>query len=70
MDELFSVPENLSPRLKWMREHGITTTKTTVTVEKDAVRAQCGNKTEISENELDALTALAKRLKIRLWNGA
>lgn len=25
MSELFDVPETLSPRLKWMREHGINT---------------------------------------------
>lgn len=73
MSELFEIPETLSPRLEWMRKHGIE-------VMDDAFDAFEGRDrwiaflgpdpgvNEYGETKDEALARLAARLEIKLWN--
>lgn len=62
---LFDMPEDPSPRLKWMHEHDIRTMQT-----KDnrwvAYKGETHHKF-VHENEIDAVVGLAKQVKIKLW---
>jgi len=67
MSELFQVGESLSPRLRWMRRHGITTefdgkSLTWFAHTRDYVTWSAG------DTEHDAIVNLAERKGIRLWN--
>jgi hypothetical protein len=71
MSALFEIPQSLSPRLKWMREHGITVSHHAETKRlKEFWTAQCGAIAVEESTEHGALAALAIRLGIRLWNGS
>lgn len=62
-DEL---PEELSPRLKWMSDKKIHTMKA-----KDGRWIAYKSETQhkwVDEDEVDAVVGLAKKLKIKLWN--
>jgi hypothetical protein len=62
-DEL---PEELSPRLKWMQEKGIHTMQA-----KDGRWVAYKSETQhnwTGAEEVDAVVGLAKKLKIRIWN--
>ena len=62
-DEL---PEELSPRLKWMHDKKIHTMKA-----KDGRWIAYKSETQhkwVDEDEVDAVVGLAKKLKIKLWN--
>lgn len=59
------LPEEPSPRLKWMQERNIHTLKT-----KDHQWVAYKSETQHNfrhENEIDAVVGLAKKLKIKLW---
>jgi len=59
------LPEEMSPRLKWMKARKIHTLKT-----KDNRWVAYKSETQHSfshENEIDAVVGLAKKLKIKLW---
>lgn len=74
MTDLFQIPESKSPRLKWMEAHGITVNF----VPADPIahpafwNAKATSESKITmaqgDTEDEALTNLAKRLGIRLWN--
>jgi hypothetical protein len=60
------LPEELSPRLKWMEAKNIHTMKT-----KDGKWLAYKSETQhhfTHEEEADAVVGLAKKLKIRIWN--
>ena len=60
------MPEELSPRLKWMEKREISTMKT-----KDGRWIAYKSETQhhyTAEEEVDAVVGLAKKLKIKLWN--
>jgi len=67
MDFLFAdLPEDLSPKLRWLAKHGIT-----IYQSKDGRWSayKTGTTTLISRaTEDDTLVALANRLKVKLWN--
>jgi len=78
-DELFSIPEVLSPRLAWMRKHKIEafqngelwgesegTWAATQTVGKILGLDACQWATGPTEDE--AICNLARKLNLRLWN--
>jgi hypothetical protein len=69
-DELFTIPETLSPRLAWMRDNGISTREIQVLVPQKAWQAEGASVFSTAENEQDALVSLARKMGIRLWNGA
>lgn len=60
------LPEELSPRLKWMQGKNIHTMKA-----KDGRWIAYKSETQhhyTHEDEVDAVVGLAKKLKIKLWN--
>lgn len=59
------LPEELSPRLRWMRDKDIHTLKT-----KDNRWVAYKSETQHSfshDEEIDAVVGLAKKLKTKLW---
>lgn len=66
-DNLFDIPETLSPRLAWMREHGIEVTENTLTG-TGHLAFMPQNGCAFGDTEDEALIALAIALKIKLWN--
>ena len=59
------LPEEMSPRLRWMKERNIYTLKT-----RDNQWVAYKSETQHNfrhENEIDAVVGLAKKLKIKLW---
>ena len=63
MIELFDIPESKSPRLVWMEKHGVKTSYC-----NDLWQAEHGITIAFGDSELDALTELAKKLNLKLWN--
>lgn len=76
MNELFNIQPSLSPRLRWMGQHGIFTEKRNFNEEGDGpwwawshAKTEPHMKLEASDRtEDEALTNLAKKLGIKLWN--
>jgi hypothetical protein len=70
MSELFDIPESKSPRLKWQDEHGITCIRTELELPENAWQAMHADTQAITRGPTaeDALTSLALKLNIRLWN--
>lgn len=75
--ELFQIPISESPRRLWLKKHRISTHKSDcVPEDEDPWNAWVGDLAEAIEDNLlccgssedDALCALAKKLRIRLWN--
>jgi len=75
--ELFVIPISESPRLRWLKKHHISTHKSDcMPDDEEPWNAWAGELSEAIEDgsnctgatEADALCALAKRLRIRLWN--
>lgn len=78
MSDLFDIPETLSPRLKWMREHGIVAQFYSL----DSMPPKTGwqawvpmstenawpQATAFGDTEDEAIVALAKKLNLKLWN--
>lgn len=65
-DTLFDLPDSPSPRLQWMRRHG-------VTVEMDSIvfhyaAKASGAKAGFGFSELEALTDFAINNNLKLWN--
>lgn len=67
MESLFAdLPEELSPRLKWMRQHSIH-----VEQSKDGSWIAYKERTKHfcrDNDECHAVIGLAKKLKLKLWN--
>ena len=66
--DLFTLPETPSPRLAWMRRHGIETA--TDLIEWIAWQP-CAGEPDVEATgptEDDAICELAKKLGLRLWN--
>ena len=66
-DELFTIPESKSPRLVWMEANGVTTEYCPELLE------WCAGDRSLSafgygNTELDAVTELAIKLNLKLWN--
>jgi hypothetical protein len=62
---LFDMPEELSPRLQWMKDQRISTMRT-----RDHRWVAYKSETPQSythDEEIDAVVGLAKKLKIKLW---
>ena len=84
MSELFDIPETLSPRLKWMREHSIEVVDSGLDhdpgdeceVTGDRLYRYwaviegtvCTNEEAGGDTEDAAIVALAKKLNLKLWN--
>ena len=81
MSELFTIPETPSPRLAWMRKHGVETHKTEHYIPGDedefgnaihrwyACRGELNTKTACGgATEQEALCEFAKFHGLRLWN--
>lgn len=70
MTSLFSLPESLSPRLKWIKRHQITLSPSDVADTASrwvaSVAYQMSQGAGVTQDE--ALTDLAKKLGVRLWN--
>ena len=69
-DELFTIPESKSPRLKWQDEHGITCVETDLDLPENRWQAMHADTQTIVRGPTreDALASLALKLNIRLWN--
>jgi hypothetical protein len=67
MDSLFNdIPDDPSPRLRWMDKHKIVAIKNKANdwlAFKSGTRHCCTH-----EVEIDAVVGLAKKLKLKLWN--
>jgi hypothetical protein len=73
--ELFPLEETLSPRLLWMRNHSIRTYHNPeMSIPWMAIceprEADDETKTARADSEDAALVELAKKLNLKLWNGA
>lgn len=78
MKELFDIPEQLSPRLAWMKEHDVHTYRSPCMEDGDEPwSAWIGDfKTTVAHNddyetgetEDEALVKLCKRNNLKLWN--
>ena len=67
MDSLFNdLPDDPSPRLKWMEKHRIVATKNKAG-EYLAFKSETRHFFN-SSSEIDAVVGLAKKLKLKLWN--
>lgn len=62
-DELFDIPETLSPKESWKRQHSITTRID----DRGAWIASIGQMEEKGDEENQALFRLASRVGIPLW---
>jgi hypothetical protein len=63
-DNLFETPETLSPRLAWMREHGIELRETSLGW---LASSECGS-CRFGDTDDGALARLAWLLNLKLWN--
>ena len=66
MPELFNIPEQLSPRLKWMKEHQVIVEKTDHGSPQFV--AASGEDWAYGNTKDEAITDLAKKMGWRLWN--
>jgi hypothetical protein len=71
MTELFDIPETKSPRLIWLEKHQIVTLRGkpdswAAWVKGKNIRPNCSY--GYGETEDDAITSLAIKLGLRLWN--
>lgn len=65
-DKLFDVPENLSPRLQWMKDHQVTSEYIPPTSAKYSVTS---NGITVSDSsEMEALSKLASKLGVQMWD--
>jgi ethanolamine utilization protein EutQ (cupin superfamily) len=77
-ENLFDIPESESPRLKWMKKHGIKTFCSGKAQDFDGKPWNCwtgdlceameSNTLAIGETEADTIAAWAKINNVRLWN--
>ncbi len=65
MNDLFEIPESLSPRLLWIEKHGIIICYDSCRKQFYAIGA---NDTGWGDTEDEALTQLALKLGVKLWN--
>ncbi len=65
MNDLFEIPESLSPRLLWMEKHNIIIGAAPHRNQYYALAAKMDG---WGDTEDEALTQLALKLGIRLWN--
>ena len=63
-ENLFDIPETLSPRLAWMREHGIELRETSLGW---LASTDCGH-CSFGQTDDDALSRVAQTINIKLWN--
>lgn len=69
MSDLFNIPETLSPRLAWMKRHGVITRKWANGTWWSCLESDWEERNASSgSTEDEAITNLAKRLNIPLWN--
>ena len=70
-DNLFEIPETPSPRLQWMRKHGVKTEKTEFVdfhQPEHAWKAESAGMVGVGPTEDDAIVDLAKKNNLKLWN--
>jgi len=65
MNELFTIPESKSPRLKWMEAHGIEVSHSELTGYMAFGTAEGSGFGDTAE---EAILAYAKNIGIPLWN--
>ena len=71
MSELFNLPESKSPRRQWMEKHGITTAPRIWDAYEGNTRWAAFRylkNTAYGDTEDEAITQLALKLGIKLWN--
>ena len=69
-DELFSIPPQLSPRLRWIDKHGIWTQRFDAPSIAPEFRwkATAAGITATGPSEDEVIVELAKLMGIKLWN--
>lgn len=72
MTELFDLPESKSPRLIWMELHRVTTYPPSPSLGCWAASRDTDPPLDefvgLADTELDAITDLARKLNLKLWN--
>ena len=70
MTELFNIPETLSPRLAWMKQHNLSVESGTNLDDGDRFfEVRQGNKVILEDPSEDrAIVRAAKKLNLNLWN--
>lgn len=71
-DLLFDVPETLSPRLAWMKKHGLTVAKSDVADSDEWVASDDDDDDPegyaVGKTQDEALVKYARKFGIKLWN--
>ena len=68
MNELFNIPEVKSPRLKWLDQHGVWTSKHHPADQGAVWKAEAAGHVGYGPDEDSAIIELAIKLQLRLWN--
>jgi hypothetical protein len=72
IESLFDLPESKSPRVLWMEKHGVKTYPPSPVLGCWAAARECDPPLDefvgLGDTELDALTDLARKINLRLWN--
>lgn len=66
METLFDLPETLSPKLAWMRKHGVELKYTPPMPAR--YTATTGPQSGVASTEVEALSSLASSLGIPMWD--
>jgi len=66
--DLFNTTESLSPRLQWMRKHGIQSKQRDDSGTVWLAYKSGTSKAATGDDELDAIINLASKLNLKLWN--
>ncbi len=67
-DTLFDLPDSPSPRLRWLREHQVTTTKEAEPTGDLWTAWVFPDTSGYGATEDEALADLARKLNVKLWN--
>jgi len=67
-DNLFDVPEQLSPKLQWMKAHNVTTQKHEGDNIANGTQWEARVPNGIGDTEDEAIVELAKANNWKLWN--
>jgi hypothetical protein len=71
-DNLFDIPETLSPRIIWMQEHKVTTYPPNPSLGCWAASRDTDPPLDefvgLADTELDALVDMARKINLKLWN--
>ncbi len=64
-DELFAIPESLSPKLAWLRRHDLSVRR----MPNDTYRCELNDETfGVGDTELEAIEDFCVKTKLKHWN--